>query len=208
MSVTGQVVKNISIGGSSFTEQKTLSGSLSMYQEFQVQVAQPGVVASGGTTTSGSLTMTNTTHGISTADRVDVYWSGASLIGAVVGTVAGTTVPVSGGTYIGAAALPANTTAVKVCKCQQGPFSMTGNNLVALVNSVGGVMVAGDLATFCFQNGSSVVYTLQVGPGVADPWYSGNGHTNPLAGVTPTQIFYSHNKTDSAPTLKTGALLA
>lgn len=146
--------------------------------------AQPATlsVVSG---TTGTLTMTNASHGIVTGQRVDLYWVGGQCYGVTVGTVAGTTVPftaVSGGS-----ALPAQGTAVSVGVCVPNPFAVIGNNLTGLA------CYAPKSGYFVFNDGTADVYAAFVTGGRVFTWKTGDVPANPLAGHTPTQVFMSHS---------------
>ena len=197
--VSVQVSRRIT-GGVSMSEAITVSDSNSININPTVIAAQPGVLTTRTNNTAGSLTMTNTGHGISTGQRVDLYWSGGQCYGAVVGTVSGTTVPIA--SVSGGDVLPSATTAIKVGIATSSPFSLTGNNLSGLFCSPG----ATD-AYFVFNDGGADDLAIYLPAGYVYDWEDTNGVTNPLAGTTPTLVYVSHDTTTgSVTTLQAAAL--
>lgn len=148
-----------------------------------VTKAQPAVLTTRTNNTSGSLTMTNSVHGIITGQRVDLYWAGGQCYGAIVGTVAGTTVPIA--SVSGGAVLPAATTAISVGPTIAVPFAVTGANIEALV-----MACPSKRGYFVFSTGSDV-YGACVAAGGCAVWTTGDVGTNPVTGSTLTQVFMS-----------------
>ncbi len=61
-----------------------------------ILAAQPATLTTRTNSFSGTLTMTNSAHGIVTGQRVDLYWSGGQSFNVTVGSVSGTSVPFTG----------------------------------------------------------------------------------------------------------------
>jgi hypothetical protein len=157
-----------------------------------ILAAQPATLTTRTSNTAGSLTMTNATHGIITGQRVDLYWTGGRCYGAVVGTVAGSVVPIA--TVSGGSVLPAATTAITVGIPKSISFGLTGNNLTFL-----GLKASGSgNGYFVFNNGAADVYAQYVTTGRMYEWETNNPGVNPLAGATPTVVWMSHDVTGSA----------
>jgi hypothetical protein len=150
-----------------------------------VLAAQPGVLTTHTTNTTGSLTMTNASHGIITGQRIDIYWTGGQCYGAVAGTVAGAVVPIA--SVSGGSNLPASSTAVTVGIPLQTTFSLTGNNLTALVLSTP------QNGYFVFDASSSDVLAEYVVGGRVFTWDTTAPAANPLAGLVPTSVWMSHS---------------
>lgn len=206
-SVPMTVSKTFGAGGLQFGETQSVVGNFGIPAEIVLAAAQPGTLTSGGTTTSGSVTMTNSGHGITTGARVDVYWAAGYLMGCTVGTVSGTTVPLTAsGTFsAGVSALPANATALVLCVPTAIPLNLTGNNVQALAETYTGTTVS-TLATFVFCNSTTIEYDIQLPCNVANCWYVGCGVVNPLAGNSTTQVFVSHNDTTGPQTVRVVAV--
>jgi hypothetical protein len=92
-------------------------------------VGQAGALTTRVDNDEGTITAASAGHGIETADVVDVYWDGGVQYGCVVGTVAGTAIPITGGDGDN---LPVEATAVVVTKQVQVNATIDGDNLVIL----------------------------------------------------------------------------
>ncbi len=169
-----------------------------------VAAAKTGVTASGVGTTTGSLTM-SASHGISTADKIDMYWSGGHRRNVTVGTVSVNTVPISGGSGDN---LPANGTAITAMKPQPETQVFDGDDVQLLVCSS---PVPGTI-TFYEDDGTTVIATV---PLTADDsgttkytytWHAAKG-TNPLAGGDVGVIAFSHNSASAQTAMRAECLL-
>lgn len=176
----------------SFNESVTISDDAGILGNPTVLAAQPGVLTTRTNNTSGSLTMTNSSHGIVTGQRVDLFWTGGSCYGATVGTVSGTTVPIA--TVSGGNNLPIATTAIQVGIATAVEFGVIGNNMQALA------MTSSQEGYFVFNTGSADSYAVRITASTVPSWKLGDAGTNPLAGVTITTVYCSHNLTTSSDT--------
>jgi hypothetical protein len=174
------------ISGSSST---LVSGEASILANPTILSAQPATLTTRTNNTSGSLTMTNSNHGIVTGQRVDLYWSGGQCYGAMVGTVSGTTVPIA--SVAGGDNLPIATTAIKVGIANAVVFNLVGDNIQGLAM----LMPSGANGYFVFYTGSANAYAQYVTAGQVASWYTGGVGTNPLAGDTITTVYISHDLT-------------
>lgn len=203
MSVTAQITKAHSLGGLSYTEQRSISGSGQLSVNLAMSLAQPGTIGSVSGN-AGTVTMTNSGHGITTGARVDVYWSGGQRYGVTVGTVSGTSVPLTSSG--GGTSLPANGTAVTVVIPVSEPLSFVGNNInVLLITNVG---VEGSLPAQITIADSGNLLNVALNPNTVYQWYVNSGVVNPLAGATPTQIWLSSGDATNVATLSVSAQLA
>lgn len=187
-------------GFASASEQATVSGSGGVIsQPTSILPAQPATLTTRTSGTAGTLTMTNTSHGIITGQRVDLYWVGGQSYGLTVGTVSGTTVPftTSEGT-----ALPIATTLVSVGIATSAPFECIGNNVLALMMSS-----PNNLGQFTFNDGSSDVYNTSCTKGYAPSWKTGDASANPLLTFVPTKVWMSHNNTTTSDTSMLAAVV-
>jgi hypothetical protein len=165
-----------------------------------ILAAQPGTLTTHTTNTTGSLTMTNSGHGIVTGQRIDIFWDGGQCYGAIAGTVAGSVVPIA--SVSGGSNLPASSTVVTVAIPKSAPLSVVGNNLQALILS------SPQMSYFVLNDGSSDVFAAVVQTGGVYTWAIGSGVANPLATFTPIKVWMSHTLT-TAPvtTMKAVALV-
>lgn len=184
------------IGGNSIV---SVTDDILINDQPSVLAAQPGTLTTRTNNTSGSLTMTNSGHGIVTGQRVDLYWAGGQCYGAVVGTVSGTTVPIA--SVSGGSNLPIATTAITVGIPTQRLIAVTGNNLSAL-------LLACTVSAYVVFDSSAPadLAAMYLTAGVAYNWFTGNGITNPLAGVVVASVWVSHSSIAGALQVNTGVL--
>lgn len=185
----------IGLGLQTVTISSTISGYVNSQQSVAVSdssgltanptipVAQPGTLTARTNNTSGTITMNTANHGITNAQRVDLYWNGGQAYGAVVGTVSGNSVPIA--SIAGGTALVANNSAITVGIPQSTDFSFTGNNLTALV------YVAQQAGWFVLSDGTNNLNPQYVNGGQSYNWYTNSGVTNPLASTLPTVAWMS-----------------
>lgn len=145
-----------------------------------VLAGQAGTLTTRTSGTAGTLTL-NTGHGITTGQRIDLYWAGGSAYGLTVGTVATNSVPFTGAS---GDALPVATTAIVVGICNSVVFAFTGNNLSLLT------VKAGYESYVVVWDGSINDLAIHLTAGASYEWH-GVG-TNPLASKTPTLCYVSH----------------
>lgn len=161
--------------------------------------AQPGVLTTHTTNATGTMTMTNSSHGLTTGQRVDLYWTGGQCYGAVLGTVSGTTVPIA--SVSGGSNLPASSTAIVVGIATSVPFSLIGSNLQALVAT------GPQQGYFVYNDGTSDDLAILIVAGGVSIWAVQDPSVNPLAGDTPTKVYVSHSYTVGSVTGMTTAAI-
>jgi hypothetical protein len=190
--VSGTYTQNLSIGNVTANTTLAVAGENSVQANPTVLAAQAGTLTVRTDDTSGSLTMVSGSHGITTGQRVDLYWTGGKCYGAVVGTVAGSVVPIA--SVAGGDILPLATTVVNVGIPNEVAFNVIGNNMQGLViySPVEGYVILADGST------NHHVQYLAAGGGYA--WATGSGVTNPIAGDTLTKVWMSHSSTGAEST--------
>lgn len=184
--VSAQFSSTIVDGGEQFSENVTITGDAKVVANPTVLAAQPGVLTTRTDGVTGTLTMTNSSHGIVTGQRIDIYWTGGQCWGATVGTVSGTSVPFA--TVQGGTALPIATTAVKVGIPIKTEIALDGEDVQSffLYTTVAGYFV-------WTESGTDGPATY-VGASRLSSWKSGDAATNPiLAKTTITGIWMSHS---------------
>lgn len=193
-----QVVNNFNLGGLSFNLSETVEGNDVFSVVIEVPVAQGGVLTTRVDNDDGTLTMTNAGHGILTGDIIDLYWTGGVRRRVVVGTVSGTSVPFGAVTPGSGDNLPVATTAMVACVVVQSSFPATvaDINLIAMKSDVE--------CQFHFMeaNGTTEDWTKHLTPAtdgaeVSASWYATYGAI-PITGTTITEVWMSHNDTESA----------
>lgn len=196
----------ISANGVSINAQSTvtISGETVVLANPDVPPAVEGTLSARTNDTSGTLTM-STGHGITTGQRVDLYWTLSGVdykcYGATVGTVSGNSVPIA--SVAGGDALPVANTTIYVGKCVEVPFSFDADTLDAIVwtaGIVGGYIVLND--------GTYNLEPKYLAAGSSDYWHTSIGTVNPLAGELPTVAYLSHRDTSyTASDLKVAGLI-
>lgn len=172
---------------------QVITGESGVQANPNVPAAQAATLTVRTNGTSGSLTMTSSTHGIITGQVVDLYWTGGRCYGAVVGTVSGTTVPIA--SVAGGTAFPSTSTVINVGVRVSAPFALTGDDLnsIAMVSpSTDGYIVIAD--------GSSNLLPVYLQQGDVYLWTESDLTTNPLDSEVPTQAFMSQSVTTGVNT--------
>jgi hypothetical protein len=113
-------------------------------------------------------------HGITDADTVSVYWSGGFRYGCAVSSYDGTTVTVNGATGSGDS-LPTSGSVV-VAKAVEVDVAFSGTAMAAL--SVGADILCG----ITLEDAGGVELAKNLTANGAYQWDSGNGDANPVTG--------------------------
>jgi hypothetical protein len=203
MNLTGN--KTLQLAGLNFQEPSiSVSGDVGVGVGNAVAAAQQGTIGSVSGNT-GTVTMGSSGHTVTTGARVDVFWTASGVqkvrYGMIVGTVAGTAVPL---TNSGAGDnLPGNGTTVYLSLPILRSFNVIGNNLAALVLSTTGT---GPGQFIIRDNATTVLLPVTLGANKVYDWYTGSGRANPLVGVTAFDVYMSNGDPVSACTLQIGAV--
>jgi hypothetical protein len=169
-------------GGGTYSQTVSATGNSKEATSPLVPAAKTGQLTTRTDNDTGVLTM-DAGHGFITNDLVDVFWAGGSRRG-MTATVATNAVTVDGGSGDN---LPLVNTPVTAMKPVQVPFSLTGDDLDSLASfsPVSGWVV--------YRNGTTALLAHQIlPPATSRSWIAGGGVTNPLAGVSPTNVLFSH----------------
>lgn len=149
--------------------------------------AKTGELTTRTNGTDGTLTM-DSGHGITTGQRLDIFWSGGSGYGATVGTVSGDSVPFTG---LAGNVLPADESEITA----QVPVSVscvvTGSNAQFILARA--ALIPGDyycnIVPALTDNSAATSFQL-TGSSPAAVWQTGYG-TNPISGDAVTQVFFA-----------------
>jgi hypothetical protein len=197
MSNTVSIQKSMSIGGKAFAQQQNINAKAALPIEMSVPAAQGGVLTVRTDNDTGSLTMTSGGHGITTGSRLDLYWAGGCRRGMVVGTVAGSVVPIDLGTGDN---LPGASTAIQAAVPVAVDLKFTGDNLQAWA------AYSDARGQFAIENvvPAEVGYVYIATAALSDDWDVNSGKTNIFAGDLPVKLYMSHNDTTGAKTMRFG----
>jgi hypothetical protein len=183
--ITSKYSRALTVGDLSFGIATSIDSSAGIPFSESIAAAKTGSLATRTNNTDGTLTMAGG-HGITTGQRLDIFWAGGSRVGAVVGTVATNSVPFTGGSGDN---LPIATTAITACVPTSLAFAVTGNNVVVLACGTDGL---GGAVTFT-DSGNTLIFSRTLTPAVKSyVWCSVDGGTNPLAGGAVAKVFLSN----------------
>ena len=166
--------------------------------------AKTGTLSTRTDNTTGTLTMAGG-HGLSTSDRIDLYWTNANgtqgrRYGITAGTVSGNSVPL---TNTGAGDnLPTQGTAVTVMKPQLESFAVTAADMVVRLVSC----AAAATAVFRSSVPATVAAIAVNGSTTHYVWESSSGVSTPF-GSNVVDVYLSHADSASAQQINAVALV-
>lgn len=189
--VSGTIQSSITVNGVTGNTSTSVTAETNRGVNPDVPAAKGGTLTTRTNGTSGSITG-ESGHGITTGQVIDIYWDGGQCYGAVVGTVSGTTIPIS--SVAGGDALPIATTVLTLGIREAANFPVVGDDMKALV------MACSSSGYFSIEDGSGVLFAKYVTPTTAYGWLYGSGVTNPIAGDTATKVNISQRSSSSIST--------
>lgn len=204
MSQSVNVVENVGCGTIFFNGSTVLTGDLISDAVVNVPVAWPGTLTTRTDNDTGTITMTDAGHLITTGAKVDLYFSsGLVRRNVTVGTVSGTSVPIDLGAGDN---LPIATTAIIVSKVVAQALAIT----VAEVVFFGMKCDYECQFTFIDTDGSAIDYTKHLTPATSGAevdfiWHSAYG-ANPMSGTLIATVKFSHADTAAAHDMSLGVL--
>jgi len=180
--VSGTIAGGISINGTISRQSEGIVG-----QSVSIPAAEQGALTTRTGDTSGTLTMDSGGHTITTGATVDVFWNGGRRYNVVVGTVSGTSVPltISGSGDV----LPAQDTVVTVSIQQVIEFTVDGSNLKMILAKMASIGRIG------FYEASTEEVSIDLAKGEPWFWASDMDLTNPLAATIVDQIGVTQKST-------------
>lgn len=161
-----------------------ISGDVGTRLNPTVAAATTGTLTTRTNDTTGSITAI-ADHGLTTSQRVDLFWDGGARLGVVLGTVSGNTVPITNsGT---GSVLPIATTALTIGKCEEIPAVIVGDDirLLFIGSAVRGAVVVED-------SGGNTLLSVALATNGYYEWNTNYATANPLAGDTTGSVFFSH----------------
>lgn len=200
MSVLITLNKTVTLDGKPFGQQIQINANSSLRREDTLAAAKVGNLSTRTNNTDGTLTM-NAGHGITTGVSLDIYWNvggvPGSRRGAVVGTVAGNSVPFTGGAGDN---LPIATSPITAMIPVSFAMPFNGDNIVTIVGTCDYPCT---IVFATVDNVERYAIVTKLANQVLD-WYANNGVTNPLLTRAITQVFVSHGDSASSRTVKPG----
>lgn len=202
MPVTTTINESISCLGFTFPSKRTVTTDGCVPKLPTVTAAKTGTLSTRTDDNTGTLTMSSG-HGFTDGQRLDIYWTGGSRRGVVIGTVATNSVPIDLGSGDN---LPTATTAITAKVPTEEVFVVTGDNAL-------GVLLYSDQPgqiVFCTSNNTEVkAYSIggAVGAQQSFFWDSERSATNPLAGGAVTKAFFSHSSSSASADMRAIVLI-
>jgi len=182
MPIAAQFAVSGSVQGRSYGVSTNINSGAALQIDESCLVGQAGSLTTRTNNTVGTVTLTVNAVTLVTSDVADVYWSGGMRRGVVLGTVAGTSCPL---TDSGSGDnLPVVNTAVVVSPTRVVNTSIVGANVKSITIDSASDQ---DGAYSILASGVETLGAKLVG-GADYIWFDGNGITNPVTGSTQTQI--------------------
>ena len=174
--------------------QRTITSDGELTKNPELGPAKIGALTTRTSDTVGTLTM-DTGHGISTGNRLDIYWTESgvkgSRYGVTVGTVAGDSVPFS----LGAGSnLPSDETAITAMVPRLETFAYDKDDIVlfaAMCQAAQSTVIVRDVTP------NNLVVAVMDGPTDCYVWDSASGVTTPFSADT-VDVYLSHGDSSQA----------
>lgn len=172
--------------------------------EIAVPVGKAGSLTTRSDHDTGIVTMSSGSHGISSSDVVDLFWSGGARFGITVGSVSGTSVPIGGDDSGTGDVLPASSTAVVVSPRVAFNASIDGDELsaIALQQSFLVSTETAESRVSLRDTGAAEIEGLTLAANTPRLFDITGGDTNVFTGNPITNGFVSNGSTTNAGTLK------
>lgn len=194
---TGNVSLSCTIAGVSISSTITRTGEGAVSQEVTLAAGEAGSLTTRTSDSAGTITMDAATV-IETADEVDVFWASGKRYGVTVGTVSGTTVPISGGAGDN---LPVQDTALTISVRTSINMDFDGDQVKQMV-----ISSSGRASTEFLTSGSVSIKAVETPAGEFWLFADGQGETNPFASNVCDTVSAGNGST-SANVLKITAIL-
>lgn len=196
MSLSAIISENISIGAISISSSNTITDSGLINESVSLTAGDAGTLSTRSGNDTGTLTL-GTGHGISTGQKINIYWTGGRRYNVTVGTVNVNAVPISGGAGDN---LPTEASSITASL-------VTTINLDVIANDISILAAhseyAGDV-TF-FDVNDAVLHNVQLSANYAYIWNENNGYANPMADDTIAYV-QAATSSSSASAFKLGLL--
>jgi hypothetical protein len=198
-SVNGQSFSCVPTGEVSANASWPVSVVVGGTSESAIDPAWAGALTTRTDDNTGTITITDPAHTITTGAKLDIYWADGSRYQVTVGTVSGVSVPIDLGAGDN---LPVANTALTAMVPNSETTAITGNN-AQWIFCQSLCTTASSRITFT-QSDNTVIATYLI-PSTyraAVPWIatSVSDVTNPFAGVTVGKVFMSCGDSDPPTT--------
>lgn len=177
---------------------RTNSGAIGL--EDTLSVAKTGALTTRTSDTVGTLTMA-ASHGITTGQTIDLYWSGGVRYGVTVGTVATNSVPISAGAGDN---LPTAATVITAVVQQSVNLAIDGDetDILAIIFETTDTSLR-TAAHIQFRDAAAdEIAEIDFVTNVPQVWDIAGGSANPFTGDPITNLKVSQANSTTAATLK------
>jgi hypothetical protein len=193
--LTGSITEGISVGGISIQSVLRRQADSQIGQEITLPAGKAGALSTRSDTNTGTLTLA-ADHGITTGQKIDLYWDGGSRYNVTVGTVSGVSVPIDLGSGDD---LPAQST--EVIACVRVEVELTFDSAAAAI--VAAKSTQRGRIDFN-ESGPSSLYTTELTAGEAWQWAADTSIVDQIGGVV--ESILASNGTITEATLQIGVL--
>lgn len=206
MSITYSRTQTIMMDNQQFKNNVTLNSNGIVQQSPSIPAPKAGTLSTYTDANTATLTM-NAGHGIATADKFDLYWSGGFRANCVAGTVSGNTVPFTGGT---GSPIPAAATVISAMTPQSYNFVFVWSDVTAIVCSAQKVPnPVRAIVHFITNTGTEATWPVVQLDGVNDFIWDGSMGNKPLLVISSIQsVKISHDDTTGPQTVSVNATYA
>lgn len=194
MALTSALTLTGSVGGVNVNASLSRTHAGAIPQSVAVPIAKAGTLSTRTNNTDGTLTL-GSGHGITTGAVVDLYWSGGARRNVTVGTVSGTSVPISSGSGDN---LPVQDTAITVTVQTTVDVDFVGDLLKVLA------FYADQRCTVQFLESTTVRLAVVLNANEPYLWFTDMGPANPLATYTISSMKVSQASATVAATFTAG----
>lgn len=197
MTMPMSVKNNIGLGGKQFSESSSITGDGAIVHDVSVGSAEAGSLTTRTDADTGVVTDDDSSHSITDADLVDLYWDGGSRRGMTVTIVSGADISIDGGLGDD---LPVQDTAVAIVIPTELDLAVLGTNVVGIA------LYTESRGQFVFHDVGGEELFKRLGDGVVWSWHENNGEVNPITGDTIIKALVSHDDVLAAKNMKVGVV--
>lgn len=195
---------NINVAGVAITGAVSYTDEGGMAIEIPVPAGAAGTLTTRTDNETGTLTMASGGHGITTGAIIDLFWSGGSRHGILVGTVSGTSVPIGADNSGTGDNLPSTSTALVASVQKAFNCAIDGDELALLGIKM---LYASNTETAesyvsLLDAANDVIAALTLNPNRPRNWDIRGGDTNTFAGDPITDGVVTNGSSTNAATLQ------
>lgn len=189
MAATARITTSVTIGGTSINSTVSVSDESAQRLSLTLPAGKAGTLSTRTDADTGVLTVASG-HGITTSDKVAVFWEGGAQYNCDVSATTGTTISIDAGDGDD---LPTASTAIVVAVHANDVLALVGDKIKVLAIDCRQRALVEFLSSV---PASLLVYDIPANEGRF--WYTGNDFTNPLAGDTVATVRTANGSTTAA----------